>query len=75
MTGEWVCKKSSWWQYRLEGQERPYADVRRQQEDGPDEARWYALPTAGIGMAPLVEGVSLEEAKAVVEQHAAQRDG
>ncbi len=24
MTGEWVCKKSSWWQYRLEGQKRPY---------------------------------------------------
>ncbi len=74
--GEWVRKKPFWWQYRLrEGQERPYADILRQRQDGPGRALWDALPTGGIGMAPLVEGVSLEEAKAAVEQHAAQQDG
>ncbi len=75
MTGEWVRKKSSWWPYWRDGQERPSADVLRQREDGPNGALWDALPTGGIGMVPLVEGVSLEEATAVVEQHATQRDG
>ena len=70
MTGEWVRKTSTWWQYRLDGQERPSADVLRQRKDRPGRARWDALPTGGIGMAPLVEGVSLEEAKATVERHA-----
>jgi len=73
--GEWVRKKPSWWQYRQDGQERPSADVLRQRQDGPGGALWDALPTGGIGMTPLVEGVSLEKAKAVVEQHAAQQDG
>ncbi len=76
MTGEWVRKTPSWWQDRLlEGQERPYANILRQRQDGPGRALWAVLPTGGIGMTPLVEGVSLEEAKAVVEQRAAQRDG
>jgi len=75
MTGEWGRKKPFWWQYRLDGQEQPSADVLRQRQDGPGGALWDALPTGRIGMTPLVEGVSLEEAKAVVEQHAAQRDG
>ncbi len=74
MTGEWVRKTSSWWQYRRDGQERPSTDVLRQRQDGLNGALWDALPTGGIGMTPLVEGVSLEEAKAAIEQRAAQRD-
>jgi len=75
MTGEWVRKKPSWWQYRQDGQERPFADVLRPRQDGPGRALWDTLPTGGIGMTPLVEGVSLEGAKAAVEQYAAQQDG
>ena len=75
MTGEWERKKPHWWLYRVAGQEQPYAAVLRQREDGPKGPLWDALPIAGVGMAPLAEGVSLDEAKAAVERNAARHSG
>ena len=70
--GEWERKTPDWWQYRLTGAARPFADVLRQRADGPDGARWDAL--LGSGMRALAEGVSLEAAKTAVEHYAADSD-
>lgn len=73
--GEWARKKPHWWQYRLDGQTQPCADVLRRRENGLNVALWDALPMGGIGMTPLVEGVLLEQAKAAVERHASRQGG
>jgi len=68
--GEWECKTAYWWVYRVAGHEGqgPFADVLCQREDGPNGPLWDAIPTPG--MQPLVEGVTLNEAKAAVEREA-----
>lgn len=66
MTGEWVRKRPYWWQYFVAGADGAHhvADV-LQQREGLGGGLWDALPTGSL--APLVEDVSLEEAKAAVE--------
>ncbi len=71
MRGKWERKKPNWWQYRLAGSSRPFADVLQHREDGSSDSLWDALPTGR--MIPLVEGVSLDEARAAVERHARQQ--
>lgn len=66
--GEWERKTAYWWVYRVAGREAPFADVLCQQQDGPNGPVWDAIPVPG--MQPLVEGVSLDEAKAAVEREA-----
>lgn len=72
MPDKWVRKRPHWWQYYLVDQERPFADVLRHREDGPEGALWDALPTGSF--APLVECVTLDEAKAAVERQALQME-
>jgi hypothetical protein len=74
MTGEWECKAPNWWTYYRLGRPRPYGTVVCHREDGPTEARWDALVTAGPAddETAIAEGVSLDEARAALEQHAAQ---
>jgi len=70
--GEWERLGPSWWAYRRGDQERPYGYALRQRQDGPLDVVWNAIV---LGWEcgkdeTIVEGVSLEEARAAVERHA-----
>ncbi len=67
--GEWEHARPYWWQYRTSRAARPFAGAIRQRESGPDgPALWDVRSVTGV--VPLVEGVMLEEAMAVVERAA-----
>ncbi len=78
--GEWECKAPNWWTYYRLGRPRPYGNVVCHRGDGPADAAWDALVT---GEAPgdesdetaIATGVSLDEARAALEQHAVRQDG
>jgi len=67
--GEWEHARSYWWQYRTSRTARPFAGVIQQREPGPDGPPLWDV-RAVTGVVPLVEGVMLEEAMAVVERAA-----
>jgi len=82
--GEWECKAPNWWTYYRLGRPRPYGNVVCHREDGPADAAWDALVTAGPSEeatgdegdeTTIVAGVSLNEARAAMEHHAARQDG
>ncbi len=68
MSGTWVRKKAYWWQYYLPDMAHPVADVLQRRAEGPQGGCWDALLVSG--MRSVVEGVSLEDAKAAIERHA-----
>jgi len=72
--GEWERKAPNWWTYYRFGRPRPYGNVVCHRGDGPADAAWDALVTAGPtdDETAIAEGVSLDEARAALEQHAAQ---
>jgi hypothetical protein len=72
--GEWDCKSVDWWAYRVPGFARPYGHVVRHREDGPEGMVWDAIVIAGPtdDETAIAERVSFDEAKAALEQHAAQ---
>jgi len=75
--GEWERLGPSWWAYRRDNQERPYGYALRQGRDGSEEAVWAAIVLGwerGADEA-LGERVSLDEAKAAIEQHVADHAG
>ena len=73
--GEWERWAAGWWVYRRPDEPHAYGHVRRHRDDGPHGAAWDALalderPEDEI----IAEGVSLEEAKAALQRHAAGDD-
>jgi len=76
--GEWERKAPDWWTYYRPSRSRPYGNVVRHREDGAAEvAAWDAIVTAGPtgDETAIAERVSLDEAKAAIEQHATRRGG
>ena len=67
--GQWEHARPYWWQYRTSTAARPFAGAIRQQEPGPDGPPLWDVRSVS-GVVPLVEGVRLEEAMAVVERAA-----
>ncbi len=73
MSGRWVRKKPYWWQYYLPDTAHPVADVLQRRAEGPQGGFWDALLVSE--MRSVVEGVSLEDAKAAIERHATRPGG
>jgi len=67
--GEWEHARPYWWQYRTSSAARPFAGAIQQRKPGPDGPPLWDV-RAVSGVVPLVEGVMLEEAMAVVERAA-----
>ncbi len=74
MTGEWECKSGTLWTYRLAGAARPYGYVVQYKDTGRSDAAWDATVTATRldDDTIIIERVSFDEARAALEQHAAQ---
>jgi len=87
MSGEWTATSPHWWSYRIPGLDRPYGHVVQHRRDGPDGAEgaesavWDAVVMVGCAAGDddddttIAEGVSLDEAKAAIERHAADHVG
>ncbi len=75
--GEWERLGPSWWAYRRANQERPYGYALRQGWDGSQEAVWVAIVLGWERSTDetLAERVLLAEARAAIEQHAAEHAG
>lgn len=75
MTGKWERKSPALWTYRLVGATRPYGYVVQYKDTGRSNADWDATVTADrIDDDQIVaEGVSFDDAKAALEQHAQQQ--
>ena len=73
--GEWESKSPHWWAYRIPGLDRPYGHVVCHQQDTKDAegAVWDAVVMVGCDDdGPTIAGrVAFDEAKAAIEQHAA----
>lgn len=72
--GEWDCKRGAIWTYRVDDQARPYGyALARPRQRGTWDA--LVLGAEVDGDMTLAEGVTLDEAKAVVERHVARHAG
>ena len=74
MTGKWERKSPALWTYRLVGATRPYGYVGQYKGSGRSDADWDATVTAHRldDDVTIAEGVSFDEARAALEQHAQQ---
>ncbi len=74
MRGEWKRRSDTLWTYRIAGAARPYGSVVQDKDTGRSEDAWDATVTATRldDDTIIVERVSFDEAKAALEQHAAQ---
>ncbi len=74
MRAKWERKSDTLWTYRIEGAARPYGYVVQDRDTGRSDAAWDATVTATRldDDITIVEHASFEEARAALEQHAAQ---
>ncbi len=74
MTGKWERKSDTVWTYRLLGTARPYGSVVQYRNTSRAHGDWDAMVTAGrlADDTTVAEGVSFDEARAALEQHAQQ---
>jgi len=74
MRGKWECKSDTLWTYRIGGAARPYGYVVQYKDEGRSDTAWDATVTATRldDDTTIVEHASFEEARAALEQHAAQ---
>lgn len=72
--GEWECTSDTLWMYRLTGAARPYGSVVQYKDTAHADGDWDATVTAARldDDTTIAEGVSFDEAKAAIEQHAAR---
>jgi len=75
MRGKWECKSDTLWTYRIGNAARPYGYVVHDKDEGRSDAAWDAtvMATRLDDDTIIVERVSFEEARAALEQHAAQQ--
>ncbi len=71
--GEWERKSDTLWMYRLTGAARPYGSVVQFKDTRNSDPVWEATVTAARldDDTTIAERVSLDEAKAAIERHAA----
>jgi len=74
MRAKWERKSDTLWTYRIEGAARPYGYVVQYRDTGRSDTAWDATVTATRldDDTTIVEHASFEEARAALEQHAAQ---
>ena len=74
MRGKWERKSAVLWTYRLAGARHPYGYVGQYKDEGHPYSAWDATVTATRldDDITIVEHASFEEARAALEQHAAQ---
>ena len=74
MRGSWERKSPTLWTYRLVGATRPYGYVGQYRDAGRSDDDWDATVTAHRldDDVTIAEGVSFDEARAALEQHAQQ---